>query len=384
MKITFVTFHNWDTKRIGGFHKLAEGAVKAGHEVVFFSFSRPYFIYFKNEERLNKNILKDLSHGIQFDLGGQYPLVNCTWPTLRLPQPFHKYVHRNINRWLETHSFSSFNKFSRKFLKGTDIFVFESCDSILLWDKLKKRFPKSKFYYRPSDPLMVEGADVLLAKEEERIMRNADNNFIVNQAGLALYSSKIHNFSTEIKHTILRNGVDTVNYNYTYPKPCELNKSNTFLYVGARVIEWPLIIEAAKQKKDYNFIIVCPEIPPSYFLSSQLDNITYIPGIPPKDVAAWVTNADVIIVPNPQGLYNIKPWGITAKYFQAMEAKKPIVAFDDTDELKNFGVYVAHTYQDFIAMLDQSLKNKIINYNFIPKDWGKISEEFLQLISRNQ
>ena len=383
MKITFISFHNWDTKRIGGFHKLAEGAVEAGHEVVFFSFSRPYFIYFKREERLNKTILKGLTHGIQFDLGGRYPLVNCTWPTLKLPQPFYRFIPYKINRWLETHSISSFNKFSRKFLDGTDAFIFESCDAILLWDLLKGHYPNSRFYYRPSDPLMVDGANHELAIEEARIMQNADNNFIVNQAGLELYQKKMDGIFKNIKYTILSNGVDTSKYTLSYVKPSILYKPNTFLYVGARIIEWPLIIEAAKQRMNYNFVIVCPENPPEYFLKSNLKNLTYIPGISQKDVAAWVTNADVIIVPNPQGWYKIKPWGITAKYFQAMEAKKPIVAFEDTDELKNYGVHVAHSYGEFISMLDLAIKEKVINYNFTPKDWGKISEEFLELILKS-
>jgi hypothetical protein len=39
-KIVFLTYHNWESKRQGGFHKLAEGACERRFETVFFSFPK--------------------------------------------------------------------------------------------------------------------------------------------------------------------------------------------------------------------------------------------------------------------------------------------------------------------------------------------------------
>lgn len=46
-KITFITYHNWETKRHGGFHAFAEYTCRLGIETMFFSFSRPYYIRWK-------------------------------------------------------------------------------------------------------------------------------------------------------------------------------------------------------------------------------------------------------------------------------------------------------------------------------------------------
>ena len=382
MKVTFVTFHNWITKRIGGFHKLAEATSKAGHEVVFLSFARPYYIMLKHEERLNANVLKELSNGVIYEidnLGNK--ITNCTWPTLRIPQPLYRFLPSSINHFFQTHSLESFKKFQNKFLEGTEIFVFESCEGIELIDLIKKYNPKSKITYRPSDPIMLDNANKENIRMEEKIMLQADMNYIVNLSGLELYRRKITNFDRRVKFTMLPNGVDTSLFALTYDCPDVLKKKNTFLYVGARVIEWDLIIKAAKERPEYNFVIVCPENPPKNF-EKNASNLIYIPGISPKDVPAWITNASVIIVPNPKGWYKIKPWGITAKYYQAMEAKKPIVVFEDTDELCQYGVYVSHDYTSFINYLDKAIQGSSkFKYAFPRADWDTICQKFINSIS---
>ena len=83
-KFTFVTGHNWKSNRLGGFHKFAEAACKAGYEVVFFSFPRPYYSYFMKQELYNYKSIKELSKGIEYEVGGQ-KLLNVTFPTFKLP-----------------------------------------------------------------------------------------------------------------------------------------------------------------------------------------------------------------------------------------------------------------------------------------------------------
>lgn len=382
MKIVFVTFHNWVTKRIGGFHKFAEQAVLDGHDVVFFSFARPYFTALKHEERLNKTVLTSLTKGVKCPIGkdGRY-LMNCTWPTLRMPMPFYRYIPKSLNHWLNTHSLQSFATFQDRFLHCTDVFVFESCEGIELFDKIKRFNPNAKYIYRPSDPMMIDGAAETVIAAETHIMLESDYTFIVNQDGLNIYRKRIADFDARVRYSILPNGVNTDMFKVQYKKPQALDKPNTALYVGARVIEWPMITEAAKRCPDINFIIVCPENPPAEFLNSQIPNITYIAGIPPKDVPMWVTNCDVVIVPNPKSWYKVKPWGITAKYYQAMTASKPIVAYEDTDSLKDYGVYVAHSYGEFIDYVREAMNGeRQIHYSFTGKDWDVITSEFFDVI----
>lgn len=214
-------------------------------------------------------------------------------------------------------------------------------------------------------------------------MRMADMNYIVNKAGVKVYEKNIDDFQNAIKYQILPNGVNVELFKHKYDKPKELVCANTFLYVGARVIEWDLIKRAAEARPEYTFVIVCPEKMPDGFTSVSACNIKYIPGIKPSEVPAWVTNCDVVIVPNPTGWYKIKPWGITAKYYQAMEARRPIVAYEDTDELAEYGAYVAHDYDTFISMLDEALAMRSgVEYSFNAMDWSRISTVFLESIAK--
>lgn len=383
MKIAFVTFHNWETKRHGGFHKLAEASAKAGNETLFFSFARPYFIVLKHEERLNAEVLKKLCAGVTYKIDGNgSEILNFTWPTCNIPQPIRRFIPNTVNKWFDLHSFTPFSKIQKKYLQDTDVFVFESCEAIYLIDKIRKYNPKAKFVYRPSDPMMVDGCSEQLIEDETHILKNVDMTFIVNQEGLDLYRRKVSGFDQEVRYIMLPNGVSTEQYTKQYKKPSELNRQNTFLYVGARIIEWNLIKKAAMERPDYSFIIVCPEKAPDGFVDVPNKNIIYINGIPSSDVPAWVTNCDVVIVPNPKGWYKIKPWGITAKYYQAMAAHKPIVVYEDTDSLLQYGVWVAHEYDKFISYLDEAIKLKEKEYSYAGRDWKTVTSQFTNIVEK--
>lgn len=383
MKIVFVTFHNWKTKRIGGFHKFAEACADAGHEVVFFSAARPYFIRFKHEERLNKEVLKTLAKGVIYQTEKGSPITNCTWPTLKIPMPLYKFIPDKINRWFNTHSLGLFATFQHKYLDGTDVFVFESCDCLDLFDKIKAHNPTARFVYRPSDPLVVS-KDKNKLNMEFHVLKECDMSFIVNQEGLDLYREKYASFENNVKFQILSNGVDVEKFGLSYPKPEALKKENTALYLGARKAQWDLLLYSAKQCPKINFVIVCPETPPYDFLNSNLQNLEYISGVTPSEVPAWVTNCDIVIVPNPKGLWKIKPWGITAKYYQAMKACKPIVSFEDTPRLKTeFDVDVAYSKEEFVEYVQKAMSKKgVVSYTLEDKDWKRITASFIDQLQR--
>ena len=92
----------------------------------------------------------------------------------------------------------------------------------------------------------------------------------------------------------------------------------------------------------------------------------------------WVTNADVIIVPNPRNWYKSRPWGVTAKYYQAIAAKKPIISYHDIDELEKLNISVTYDTKSFVSQLSKAIKNKTTNYciDLKEKDWNRISNIF--------
>jgi len=381
-KIVFLTFHNWETKRQGGFHKFAESACQRGYETIFFSFARPYYSYFKKDERLNKRVLKELSKGKKYRVGST-ELLNITFPTLALPGPLRRFVPKKLDLWLQTKSFKSFRKFAHKHFSDTDFFVFESNESILLFDVIKKQFPNSKLIYRPSDPLLANPQHIL-SRHEMLVLKNADWNFLVNQEGFELYKKQIRGFDKQLNYSLLSNGVDIKAYCQKYPVPEALKNKKTALYVGARDPEWILIIEASKILKDWTFIVICPEIPPTAFNEhvAKTNNVIFIPGIESNQVPAWITNCNIVIIPNPIGRYKTKPWGITAKYYQAMAAQKPIIAFHDNPELRKLGIKCTYDYTSFVEECKSAVDLGPIVYkiDLEKKDWSLILLKFFEKI----
>lgn len=384
-KIVFITTHNWDTKRQGGFHKFAEAAARQGIETIFFSFPRPYYGIWMKREQLNKNVIKVLTKGKAYQIeNSENTILNITFPTLRLPDSFGKCIPPFVMTFLAQTSLKPFRQFAKKFLAGTDCFVFESCEGIFLLNKIKKYFPDAKIIYRPSDPLVFDSVSQRLKEAEKKILKTANLSLIINDEGLAAYRAEISNFDHSVKYAMLSNGVDIESYRQKYPVPELLKKQNTILYVGAWEVEWSLLFEAATACPAFNFIVVCPNYPDTAISVKikKYANLFYIPGIKPVDVPAWITNCDVVMVPYVTDFYKDRPLGITAKYYQAMAAEKPIVAYCDTPKLKEAGIPVCYTHEDFIFSIKNSLENKTIKYSFNLKDrdWNTICKQFLNFI----
>lgn len=382
-KITFITTHNWDTKRQGGFHKFAEATATAGIETVFFSFPRPYYGLFMKREQLNPQIIKLLKRGHTYDYNG-HKLLNVTFPTFRLPDSAGKILPQKFMNFLLTHSFSTFKHFCKKYLSGTDCFVFESCEGVAFIDKLKKLFPEAKMIYRPSDPMVYASIPERVKKLEQNILYKADLSLLVNKEGLEAYQKSIPDFDSIVNFQILSNGIDIDSYLKEYSVPELLQKQNTILYVGAWEVEWPLLFKAATETPEFTYIVICPNYPDKEILekTKQYSNLFYIPGIKPAEVPAWITNCSVVMVPYVTDFYKDRPLGITAKYYQAMAANKPIVAYCDTPKLTEAGAVVTYTYEDFINAVKQAVKTGSQKYNFNLDDrrWENITKTFIQTL----
>lgn len=390
-KIVFLTFHNWETARQGGFHKLAEYACKKGYNTVFFSFPRPIWGLLRNSEVYRYKNIKNLIKGRIFNLEGQdNSIFNITLLSFALPIPmkYHKYLPPVLLNFFERWTITSFKRFSKKYFSNTDFFVFESTASVLLVNTIKKIFPKSTIIYRPSDPLIAFEEGIRYKKQEIDLLKQADIVFLVNKQGYDAYKKYIPDFDESVNYRIMSNGVDLQEYKQKYPVPELLKKKNTALYVGARIIDWKMILEAAQLAPEINFIIVCPVMAPAFFMNGvkALTNLIFINGIPRKEVPSWVTNADVIIVPNIPNWYKSAPWGMTAKYYQAMAAGKPIVAYHDLPDFNNYEIKVTYNTKDFINAIRESFLEKEKEYpiNLEEKNWNNICNYFFNELENSR
>lgn len=386
-KIVFLTFHNWKSKRQGGFHKLAEYACLKGYNTIFFSFPRPIWGLLRKSEVYNYKSIKNLIKGEYFDVGGNgNRILNITLLSFALPIPrkFYKYVYSSLLNFFERWTIRSFRKFAKKHFSNTDFFVFESTASVLFASIIKQLFPESSIVYRPSDPLMAFESELRYKTQEIQLLKMADIVFLVNKQGYDVYKKSIPDFDESVNFRILSNGVDLQLYRRKYDIPKELKNNNTALYIGARPIDWEMVYKAAQLATDINFVIVCPVMAPAFFLNGakELNNLVFINGIGREDVPRWVTNAHVIVIPNFRDGYKTAPWGMTAKYYQAMAARKPIVAYHDSPEFKAFGIKITYSTADFIEAIRVSFMEREKEYPIIleEKEWNKICSSFFSEI----
>lgn len=382
MKITFITSHNWDSKRQGGFHVFARECALRGIDTVFFSFPRPYYGLFMRREQFNRRLILSLQKGAVYALEGGRRILNVTFPTFRLPDAFGKFLPARLMDFLAVKSLVPFRVFAEKHLSGTDCFVFESCEGIFLLPKIKRLFRDARIIYRPSDPLIFDAVPERLKKAERRMLYAADRTLIVNEEGLDDYRKTVPDFDRKVKWRLLSNGVDIESYLKKYDAPPLLRKQATVLYVGAWEVEWPLLFRAAAELSDLNFVVVCPNYPAKSVLEKvrKIPNLFYVDGIKPDEVPAWITNCSVVMVPYKTGFYKDRPLGITAKYYQAMAAKKPIVAYNDTPKLKDAGIPVAYTYGEFIAEVKAAVSKTTADYAFdlSGRDWKTVCGTFME------
>lgn len=385
-KISFISYHNWETKRHGGFHQFAKVAAEKGIETVFFSFSRPYYIVFKNEERLNPHVLKNLRHGVDYKVGNGI-LHNVTWPTLAIPGGLRKYFPYKLNEWLMTRSLTPFKKFKDKWLKDTDCFVFESCEAVLLAKKIKKEFPHAKIIYRPSDPLWEFSNDFFNIRGEATMIEIADRILTVNEESIDGYQYKFPDTFDKSKFKCIPNGVDLKEYQKHYDTPELLNYPHTACYIGSFLPDWQLLQMAANAIPELRFIIITPHKldKETQKLVNSLANLIYIDGIPSVEVPKWITNCNIVIQPFPAtyGRSHKLSMGLTAQNYKAIAANKPIVTYNIPLKLSKYGLITTDKPIEFINGLKYAMSisqdiNRYSNFDIKSRDWNYLCQEFIK------
>ncbi|MBP5442027.1 MAG: hypothetical protein J6Y60_02195 [Treponema sp.] len=239
--------------------------------------------------------------------------------------------------------------------------------------------------YRPSDPMVYAIVPERVKRMERNILYKADLSLIVNQEGIEAYRKSVPDFDSRVKYQVLANGIDIDSYTKNYDCPELLRDKKSILYVGAWEVEWPLLYKACESDPDFNYIVVCPNYPSQDIQKRIRDynNLHYVPGIKPFEVPAWITNCNVVMVPYVTDFYKDRPLGITAKYYQAMAAHKPVVAYCDTPKLEDAGVVVTYEYEDFILEVRKAMKKSICDYNYDlnGREWKEICRKFIYLCS---
>lgn len=371
------SFHNWQGRRFGGFHRIGETIARRGHRVVFCSYPRVVHKIFSNDERYSNGMLFRLTKGINCKVGGGN-VFNFTVPSLLLPLSIRR-------RFPRTSSLLNFLSDSILFFRVSFLchnpacIIFESTQSVLLLPRFKKRYPNAFFVYRPSDPLVGVYSDDKLIAAEKEVIESVDLNLFVNCEGYDLYKMKGWNLG---KFHILPNGLNLDEFRRTYPRPLNMPASDVALYVGALNPDWRFLIKLSQILPHIKFLIICPARPVPDLMNRirGIKNIHYIPGVTPEKVAHYITNCDVFLIPYEDKLAD-RPVGLHSKVFQAMAAKKPIIGKGLNEAVEKAGVFVTKDLEEFARLTNNALGQEVrYNIDLEEYDWEKFSEKLIEYL----
>lgn len=380
----FISWHNWKTKRQGGFHHFATAFCENDYNVGFVSFPRPWYGLILRRERINARVILRLLKGIYYEIAGR-KLWNFTCPTLAIPNPIIRNIfHRDISIF-DTITFPDLVKRCRNKLSNVNVIIYESCLGVLLFESFRRAFPEAIHVYRPSDPLVAEQKYGKQVREaEEKMLGRADLVLLVNEEGKKLYQNNFpHVHLSESRVMIVPNGVDLAAFYKKYDRPVEYPDKPIALYLGTMNPEWECLFKAAKALPEVCFCIICPESPPRQVLKEiEMYNCVYIPGIKPEKVPQYVTNCDIMTIAYPRDMWKYWPWGLQAKFMQGMAANKVIIGRNMDPNLRKYGIVVADSDEEFICRIQEALRDNITHYNFDlrNRDWQKLKQLFFERI----
>ena len=379
--VLVISFHDWKSKRLAGFHKIGEALLDVGYDVYFASHYRPFILALFNKDEINcfRN-WRSLMKGISFTSEAA-TLLNFTGLNLALPGPLRRGPLKKLNYWLLDWSNRLLARKCRRLCPSPKCIAIESGGSVAAYPALKKAYPGVRFIYRPSDPCVGSlNATAPLLAAERLLVQEADAVCLVNEEGRHMYQANDYALDAS-KTYILPNGIDTEAFGASYVVPNELAVEESVCYIGGHPPDWRSILVLADQRPDLRIVIVCPEaLSPA--IAKEVEarpELIYIEGLSPELVPGFVTNATVIIIPYPDG-WAARPLGMHGKVMQAMYANKHIVATNLDPALRAEGIYIEATSESFservIGLL--SAPTPVYQFDFSERDWSTFKRRFIE------
>jgi len=376
-----LTYHNYRTFRYAGMHAISEALSENDWAVVFWSISRPYIKFFSYDERLNWKNIKGLT-----DLKGTNPqrrqIKNIAIPSFELIGERKFYFIKIFNKLARHLVFQKFKAFCKKKIYYPEILIFESCEGLYYYHPLKKFFPLSKVIYRASD-LIINWHNPRneLVEIEKDIIREANLVLLVNDEQLELLKKLSYKINGNIK--VLENGFFYSDYLIKKERPKHFPKNKKIAcYIGAMIPNWEAVYRLAKEFEEILYIvIICPSGKPPKKIS-KCSNIMFIPGINYYEVAKYIQNCDLFIIPYPDNMKNV-PIKMHSKVLSAMACEKPIIALNAGEKLSEYGIYCSRNIETFIRLCGEHINDKEIKYkiNLCEYDWNNFKNKFMNILN---
>ncbi len=360
--ILIVGYHIWNSHKRGGIHSITKYFAQKGKNVHLFRYPVPIYRYLKTGVSL-KMIADDIVPKV-FTLGNA-KIVSSVAITAIGHTRYDNYFSSNLKTFI-----NEFIRFSIPFIKFEQykIVVIESWDSLI---SLNWTNNAQKIIYRASDPIFTYSDNQFLLKLEDEIIKRADVILTVNCIHQEMFLKKGDNLKE--KTFMWRNIFDPHEYSSVKTSPYKPGEKIA-IYYGAYPIEWRYIEQAAKINKDWNIVIIGPDLLDSYGrkVIKHNNNVRYLGGMNERQALKYIKFADVGLLP-----YKYKPAlkysDISHKVLHYMYCGLPIIAPYYLGNLKRYGVYLARSFDEFGSLINE-LSNTKINYD-ASIDFASFSEK---------
>lgn len=256
------------------------------------------------------------------------------------------------------------------------VHVYATCLNSVDYEKIKTYMDKGfKVIYDFVDELSSEisGYNITskMIEDHEKLLRDKENVLVVSTA--KKLKDIANKFRGENENNILApNAVNLEDFKNHVNEIGEkiqpiVNKRKPIIgYYGAlaKWFDYKLIEQLAKEREDYEIVLIGMDYDGSYDQSNLKDysNISYLGMIDYKDLINYSRYFDVCIVPFIKN--DITDSTSPLKIFEYMALEKPIVT-TDINECKNYeSCLVSKDYDEFIRNIDKALKLEIDNKEY--------------------
>ncbi|EPB8157707.1 glycosyltransferase [Clostridium perfringens] len=256
------------------------------------------------------------------------------------------------------------------------VHVYATCLNSVDYEKIKTYMDKGfKVIYDFVDELSSEisGYNITskMIEDHEKLLRDKENVLVVSTA--KKLKDIANKFRGKNENNILApnavNLEDFKNHGNGIGEKIQpiVNKRKPIIgYYGAlaKWFDYKLIEQLAKEREDYEIVLIGMDYDGSYDQSNLKDysNISYLGMIDYKDLINYSRYFDVCIVPFIKN--DITDSTSPLKIFEYMALEKPIVT-TDINECKNYeSCLVSKDYDEFIRNIDKALKLEIDNKEY--------------------
>ncbi|HFE9701784.1 glycosyltransferase [Clostridium perfringens] len=254
--------------------------------------------------------------------------------------------------------------------------VYATCLNSVDYEKIKTYMDKGfKVIYDFVDELSSEisGYNITskMIEDHEKLLRDKENVLVVSTAKKLKYIA--NKFREENENNILApnavNLEDFKNHGHEIGEKIQpiVNKRKPIIgYYGAlaKWFDYKLIEQLAKEREDYEIVLIGMDYDGSYDQSNLKDysNISYLGMIDYKDLINYSRYFDVCIVPFIKN--DITDSTSPLKIFEYMALEKPIVT-TNINECKNYeSCLISKDYDEFIKNIDKALKLEVDNKEY--------------------